>query len=114
MQLLARTRVGRDINRHCYSRGEIDLAIERPVVARLFELIRLRNSHAAFNGEFHMAPSPDETIDLRWRNGEEFASLYIDFRTCGHSLSYSRNGRSEHFSLTTAADAEQPVAAPPR
>jgi sucrose phosphorylase len=108
MQLLARTRVGRDINRHYYSRGEVDLAIKRPVVARLFELIRLRNSHAAFNGAFQMMQSPDETIDLRWHDGEEFAYLYIDFRTCTHSLSYSRNGRSEHFSFDTAG-AEQSV-----
>ena len=99
LQLLARTRVGRDINRHYYTRGEIDRAIERPVVARLLDLIRLRNSHPAFNGAFEMAQSPDEVIDLRWRSGEEFACLHIDLRTCLHSLEYSRAGRSEQFSL---------------
>jgi sucrose phosphorylase len=99
LQLLAKTRVGRDINRHFYTRGEIDHAIERPVVARLFDLIRLRNSHPAFSGAFEMAPSADEVIDLRWRNGEEFAYLRIDLRTCMHSLEYSRAGRSAQLSF---------------
>jgi sucrose phosphorylase len=101
--LLSRTRVGRDINRHYYSRGEIDLATKRPVVARLFELIRLRNSHAAFNGEFQMAHTPDEVLDLRWRNDEEFAHLFIDLRTCVYSLSYSHDRQSQQLLLTSRA-----------
>jgi sucrose phosphorylase len=105
LQLLARTGVGRDINRHYYTRGEIDRAIERPVVARLLDLIRLRNSHPAFNGAFEMAQSPDEVIDLRWRDGEEFANLRIDLRTRMHSLAYSRQGRSEQFSLALGTHA---------
>jgi sucrose phosphorylase len=105
MQLLARTRVGRDINRHYYTRGEIDHAIERPVVACLFEVIRLRNSHPAFKGGFEMAPSADEVLDLRWQNGDEFAHLYVDLRTCLHRLDYSCGGRSEQllFDLDTSA-----------
>lgn len=106
MQLLARTRVGRDINRHYYSRGEIDLAIKRPVVNRLFELIRLRNSHPAFNGEFQMAPAPDEVLDLRWRNGEDFAHLSVDLRTCAHSLSYSCNRDTGQLSLNVDTNVE--------
>jgi sucrose phosphorylase len=113
MQLLARTRVGRDINRRYYTRGEIDHALERPVVTRLFDLIRLRNSHAAFSGVFEMAPSPDEVLDLRWRNGEEFAHLYIDLRTCLHRLGYSRGGRSEQLFFGVGIGVERPPEAPP-
>jgi sucrose phosphorylase len=99
MQLLARTQVGRDINRHHYTRGEIDLALEQPVVARLFELIRLRNSHPAFNGTFEMVATPEEVLDLRWRDGVEFARLYLDLRTCSHHLEFSDDGRSKPFGL---------------
>jgi sucrose phosphorylase len=99
MQLLAKTGVGRDINRHYYTRGEIEMALEKGVVERLLELIRLRNSHPAFQGTFEMAPSPDEVLDLQWRNGAEFARLRIDLRSGDHRLQFSQAQRSETFSL---------------
>ena len=67
MALLARTGVGRDINRHYYTQAEIDEALARPGVQRLFDLIRLRNEHAAFGGTFELGESPDDTLDLTWR-----------------------------------------------
>jgi MOSC domain-containing protein YiiM len=43
MALLQASGVGRDINRHHYSRAEIDAHLQRPVVQQLLQLIRLRN-----------------------------------------------------------------------
>ena len=40
VDLLTRSGVGRDINRHYYQPGELDDALARPVVQQLFELIR--------------------------------------------------------------------------
>ncbi len=54
MELLARTGVGRDINRHYYTAAEIDAALRRPLVQKQIELIRLRNTHPAFAGEFQV------------------------------------------------------------
>ena len=48
-ELLARTNVGRDINRHYYDDAEIDAALDRPVVRALLQLCRLRNSIGAFD-----------------------------------------------------------------
>src|SRR6185503_310862 len=45
MELLARTGIGRDINRHFYDSAEIERASRTPVVRDLMALIRLRNSH---------------------------------------------------------------------
>jgi sucrose phosphorylase len=42
--LLRRSGVGRDINRHRYAPDELQQALERPVVRRLRELIKLRNT----------------------------------------------------------------------
>jgi sucrose phosphorylase len=92
LELLATSGVGRDINRHHYTMAEIETALERPVVTRLLELIRLRNAHPSFAGEFAMADSSDEVLDLRWQNGDAFASLRIDFATLGHRLEYSDQG----------------------
>ena len=54
VDLLRRTSVGRDVNRHYYTREEIDSDLQRPVVRALFALIRLRNAHPAFDGEFEI------------------------------------------------------------
>ena len=50
MGLLARTRVGPDVNRHYYTTAEIDADLARPVVHALCRLIRFRNTHPAFDG----------------------------------------------------------------
>ena len=75
MTLLARTGVGRDINRHYYSRIEIEAELRRPVVARLLELIRLRNSHPAFGGTFELGDTADHQLLLRWTIGAHHATL---------------------------------------
>ena len=66
MALLARSGVGRDINRHYYRRDEVELALRRPVVARLMDLIRLRNTHPAFAGRFELIDTSDERLSMRW------------------------------------------------
>jgi sucrose phosphorylase len=95
MALLERTNVGRDINRHYYTPDEIARAIERPVVQRLFELIRLRNTHPAFGGDFEMAESADSVLDLRWRNGKDFAHLHIDLENLEYRIAHSRTDDRE-------------------
>jgi sucrose phosphorylase len=99
MALLERTRVGRDVNRHYYSRAEIDAALERPVVARLLELIRLRSGHPAFQGEFAAAAARDDELDLRWRHGDDFARLHVSLRTRAYRLEYSHEGRRQALDL---------------
>lgn len=49
LELMERTKNGRDINRHYYSLEEIEAEQERPVVRKLKELMELRNSNPAFN-----------------------------------------------------------------
>ena len=44
IELLEKTKQGRDINRHYYYREEVDREVRRPVVQKLFELMRLRNA----------------------------------------------------------------------
>ena len=103
MALLARTGVGRDINRHSYTRAEIDEALARPCVQRLIDLIRLRNEHAAFGGTFEIGESPDDTLELTWRLGEEIARLTVNLESCEHCLEYSSAGRVERLDLGCAA-----------
>jgi sucrose phosphorylase len=65
MKLLARTGVGRDINRHYYTPDEIATALMRPLVQKQIELIRLRNAHPAFAGEFQVDVPADNQIQMQ-------------------------------------------------
>jgi sucrose phosphorylase len=89
MLLLERTKVGRDINRHYYSAQEVAQATKQPVVQDLFELIRLRNAHGAFAGEFSATTSDDHVLTLRWQAGTAFAQLAVDFHQLTFRLEYS-------------------------
>jgi sucrose phosphorylase len=77
MELLARSGVGRDINRHHYARDEIDQELERPVVHALLDLIRLHNSHPAFGGSFSVGGSGSQ-VELAWSQGAASAVLAAD------------------------------------
>jgi sucrose phosphorylase len=74
MDLLAQTTVGRDINRHYYSWGEVQEALTRPVVRNLLKLIRFRNEHPAFQGTFSLVECSDPLLVIRWENGETWRS----------------------------------------
>jgi sucrose 6(F)-phosphate phosphorylase len=83
---------GRSINRHDYRTEEVVAAIRRPVVRRVFDLVRLRNSHPAFAGQLDVA-TPDETaILMRWRHGDEACELEVDLRSGRATILERRNG----------------------
>lgn len=48
IELMEKTKNGRDINRHYYTAEDIEAEQSRPVVVKLKELMELRNSHPAF------------------------------------------------------------------
>jgi sucrose phosphorylase len=89
MTLLANSGVGRDINRHYYTSDEIDQALQRPVIQSLFELIRFRNRHPAFDGKFSLPKTGESEITLRWDNGHTWAMLEVNFATGLYHISSS-------------------------
>jgi sucrose phosphorylase len=89
MELLARTGVGRDINRRHYTRAQIETALTSQVVRELLALIRLRNTHAAFQGSFRLLETGAETLALRWERGEQSAQLTVDFASGDYALRYT-------------------------
>jgi sucrose phosphorylase len=78
IELLRRTGVGRDINRHYYTAPELDAAMTRPVVQSLLSLLRIRNSHRALDGIFQVEPAPAGRLALRWTNDGEWLRLDVD------------------------------------
>jgi sucrose phosphorylase len=69
---------GRAINRHNYTLAEIDEALRRPVVQRLLELVRLRNSHPAFDGTLEVGSRGRSRLRMSWLAGSSTCVLEVD------------------------------------
>lgn len=94
MALLERSGVGRDINRHRYTPAEIAADLQRPVVQALLGLIRLRNEHPAFGGQFSVTEARETTLTLQWIAGDATATLHVDFAATRFEIQ-ARSARGE-------------------
>ena len=79
MDLLERSGVGRDINRHYYTIEEVAESLERSMVKRLLDLIRLRNSHPAFGGNCTVELAARNHISIVWKLDSHWIALNVDF-----------------------------------
>lgn len=82
MELLKRTNVGRDINRHYYSAQEVEENLQRPVVQALNALCVFRNTLPAFDGNFSYQRD-GEVLTLAWESEDTNAQLI--FNPASHS-----------------------------
>lgn len=100
MDLVGRTGIGRDINRHFYTDDEIDAALQRPVVGSLIELIKLRNASPAFAGDFSMPECGEREIKMCWTSQAATIELYVDLAACSASIVEDRAGQTSHYVIT--------------
>ena len=89
LQLLEETKVGRNINRHYYKLDEIDKEVERPVVKKLLELMKFRNEHPAFDGEFILEDCSDEELIILRQHKGDFARLKANLKTRKFTIEHS-------------------------
>lgn len=89
MELLAKTNVGRDINRHYYTKKEIDAHLERPLIQELQELMLLRNNHPAFEGTFNLLETAEDSLHIKWINNKYWATLQIDLEEMSMKITCS-------------------------
>ena len=100
MDLLARTRVGRDVNRHHYTTAEIDADLARPVVQALCRLIRFRNTHPAFDGSLTCSGGASSIVMSRACDGDE-AVLDADLSTGSAEVTWTQDGTRRHAPLAS-------------
>jgi sucrose phosphorylase len=110
VDLLGRSGVGRDVNRHVYDAGEIDQELTRPVVRLLLDALRARNGHPAFEGSFrYEADGP--LVTLRWDSpGGASARLDADVKRAAFVAHFSPvgGGAGVTISDTSLEPAEPP------
>jgi sucrose phosphorylase len=109
-EMLQATGVGRDINRHNYSRDEIARDLVRPVVRALNGLARFRNTHPAFDGELTFAAT-EPGCTFTWRAGVAWAALEVDARAGTAALSWT-DGEHVRTSRDLLADPPGAVSGP--
>ena len=102
LKLLEETKVGRNINRHYYTEEEIQQEVKRPVVKELLALMKFRNSHPAFDGEFILEKSDENSLIIRRQKEKEYAILHVNFKSKDWDITYSEDGYEKHFLKVTA------------
>ena len=97
LKLLEETKVGRNINRHYYTKEEIDAEVKRPVVAELLRMMEFRNSHPAFDGTFELETCDDDKLVIVRKKGNEWAKLSADFKAKKFEITYTEDGEVHTF-----------------
>jgi sucrose phosphorylase len=78
IQLVEKTKSGRNINRHNYTLDEIEVEIKRPVVNRLLRLMKFRNKYPAFDGNIKVEDTPENELKISWTNEKYKATAWIN------------------------------------
>ncbi len=91
---------GRAINRHNYTVAEVEQALQQPVVQRLMELIRFRNTYAAFQGTFQVLDSEQDRLHLAWEKDDQRCILRADLKAGQSVIEYrDETGTMKEFRL---------------
>ena len=88
IELVERTKNGRDINRHGYDLDEIDREVQRPVVQRLLRLMTFRSYYPAFDGAFKVEATPEDQVGLTWRKDTYTTTLHVDLQDYQTRITY--------------------------
>src|SRR5437867_5250467 len=108
LDLLRRTGVGRDINRHYYTAAAVRENLARPIVRSLVNLLKLRNQHLAFSGEFRVVPSRDDQLVLEWRKESHWSCLEVELAKPSAVITCSTSGadQTNRVVWSTASEVE--------
>ena len=89
IKLLEETKVGRNINRHYYSKEEVEQNLNRTVIKRLIKLMKFRNSYPAFNGDISVNNTVNEQLlKISWKNGDYETILNANLKTHKFVITY--------------------------
>ena len=70
----------KEINRTTLSLADIENGLETAVVRDQLSLLKLRNTHKAFNGRLEIKETDPDRLHLAWRNGDACAILEAGLR----------------------------------
>ena len=71
------------------------------MVQGLLNLIRVRNGHRAFGGDFHLEPTSDDVVVLEWRRDTHWARLEVDLSAPSAFITLSTSSGFERMPVAT-------------
>jgi sucrose phosphorylase len=89
----------KEINRTALTLGDIEVGLERAVVQDQLQLMRLRNTSPAFDGELEITETDASQLQVTWRNDGCAATLKADLRNLSFSVSH-KDGDGEESLLS--------------
>lgn len=79
----------RSINRHTYTEEEIKEAVKKPMLQRMYQIMRFRNEYPAFDGDITVGDDKkDGTLCITWRKDSYYTTLNADFKTKSYTITY--------------------------
>jgi sucrose phosphorylase len=90
IDLLEKTKVGRNINRHFYTKEEIEKEVQRPVLQKMYALMKFRNSYGAFDGDVEIQDTGiTNELKIRWMKDKYSTTLCADLKTYDFEVLYT-------------------------
>lgn len=87
----------KEINRTNLSMDEILMRLSNPLVLNQLELIRLRNTSKAFDGDLTNHQTKDHLLQLEWSTDDESIALYADLKNYTFKVEHLRQGSSKVY-----------------
>ncbi|WP_299127517.1 sucrose phosphorylase [uncultured Winogradskyella sp.] len=79
----------KEINRSTITLDDIRAKLKNDAVAAQLNLIRLRNTHVAFNGQIKIKDHVPSVIDITWTNNSHYAKLFVNLESLEYTVKYS-------------------------
>jgi sucrose phosphorylase len=85
----------KEINRTTLTNSDIEQGLKQSIVKDQMELIRLRNTSPAFQGELTVSNTDEYHLLLTWKYQESAATLSADLRDCSFSITHKEKTADE-------------------
>ncbi len=85
----------KEINRTTLTNNDIREGLKQTIVRDQLELIRLRNTSPAFDGELTISHTDEHRLHLTWKHQECAATLNADLRDYSFSITHRENAGDE-------------------
>ena len=84
----------KEINRTTLANAEIAEGLKQPIVLNQLELMRLRNTSPAFNGELEIGDTDEHHLHMTWKNG---ACSAADLQGHSFTITHTDDAGEEHL-----------------
>ncbi len=85
----------KEINRTTLTNSDIEQGLKQTIVRDQLDLLRLRNTSPAFDGELTINSSDEHHLHMSWKHQESVATLKADLRDYSFSITHNENAGNE-------------------